>query len=78
MIYILKSILFTGWSVPATTLFYTMALTLHGLVWNTIHPPMHGLPDVPLSIGTHENIYLLFLIHFRYMHSRVMCIFVNI
>jgi hypothetical protein len=41
----------TGWSLPATSLFYFLSMTLHGLVWNTIHPAMHGLPDVPLSIG---------------------------
>ena len=28
-----------------------LSMTLHGLVWNTIHPAMHGLPDVPLAIG---------------------------
>jgi hypothetical protein len=27
-----------GWSLPATSLFYFLSMTLHGLVWNTIHP----------------------------------------
>jgi sterol desaturase/sphingolipid hydroxylase (fatty acid hydroxylase superfamily) len=40
-----------GWSLPATSLFYFLSMTLHGLVWNTIHPAMHGLPDVPLAVG---------------------------
>jgi hypothetical protein len=38
------------------TLFETMAVLLpgmlvHALVWNMLHPPMHGLPPVPASIG---------------------------
>ena len=27
-----------GWTLPATSLFYFLSMTLHGLVWNTIHP----------------------------------------
>ena len=26
-------------------------MALHGLVWNALHPNMHGLPDVPASDG---------------------------
>jgi len=40
-----------GWSLPATSVFYFMSMALHGLVWNAIHPAMHGLPHVPWSIG---------------------------
>ena len=29
-----------GWTLPATSLFYFLSMTLHGLVWNTIHPGM--------------------------------------
>lgn len=27
------------------------ALLTHAVIWNTLHPHMHGLPDVPLSHG---------------------------
>merc|ERR1712087_147709 len=26
-------------------------MLLHALVWNMLHPPMHGLPNVPPSVG---------------------------
>ena len=27
------------------------ALVFHGLVWNALHPSMHGLPDIPITTG---------------------------
>jgi len=26
-------------------------MLVHALVWNMLHPPMHGLPEVPMSVG---------------------------
>ena len=26
-------------------------MLVHALVWNMLHPPMHGLPKVPASVG---------------------------
>ena len=40
-----------GWSPLATTMLFLPSMILHGLVWNALHPDMHGLPDVPLSQG---------------------------
>lgn len=40
-----------GWSVPATLALWLPAMILHGLVWNALHPNMHGLPDVPAEDG---------------------------
>lgn len=27
------------------------AIGVHGLIWNALHPKMHGLDDVPLRVG---------------------------
>jgi len=40
-----------GWSGPAITTVVGAVLLLHAMVWNTLHPNMHGLGDVPLSHG---------------------------
>mmetsp|Transcript_23181 Transcript_23181/g.50110 ORF Transcript_23181/g.50110 Transcript_23181/m.50110 type:complete len:163 (+) Transcript_23181:830-1318(+) len=40
-----------GWSFLPTTAFFLASFILHGLVWNAIHPAMHMLPDVPMSVG---------------------------
>jgi hypothetical protein len=40
-----------GWSVPETLAFLVPSMLVHALLWNAIHPPMHGLPPVPLTIG---------------------------
>ena len=40
-----------GWSLPDTLAFLMPCMLLHAVVWNAIHPPMHGLPPVPLSAG---------------------------
>ncbi|KAJ1466666.1 hypothetical protein T484DRAFT_2448919 [Baffinella frigidus] len=45
-----------GWTPVATTLFFLPALALHGLVWNALHPAMHGLPEVPSSYGFPSSI----------------------
>lgn len=40
-----------GWSIPATIALWLPSMAIHGLVWNTLHPNMHGIPDVPSSDG---------------------------
>jgi hypothetical protein len=40
-----------GWSIPATLALWLPAMAVHGLIWNALHPNMHGLPDVPAKEG---------------------------
>ena len=40
-----------GWSLPETFAILLPSMLVHAAVWNAIHPPMHGLPPVPLSAG---------------------------
>lgn len=49
-----------GWSVAATTALFVPAMILHGLVWNCLHPEMHGLPEVPASIGLPSSVFAPF------------------
>ena len=49
-----------GWSAAATTALFVPAMLLHGLVWNCLHPDMHGLPDVPARIGLPSSVFASF------------------
>merc|ERR1719159_1855731 len=40
-----------GFSALQTVAVLLPGMLLHALVWNMLHPPMHGLPPVPASIG---------------------------
>jgi len=40
-----------GWSIPETLAIWLPSMLLHGLIWNALHPDMHGLPEVPASDG---------------------------
>jgi len=40
-----------GWSVPETIAILLPSMLVHAVIWNAIHPPMHGLPPVPLTAG---------------------------
>jgi len=40
-----------GWSPSAIIVVVLAAMLFHALAWNTIHPKMHDLPDVPISHG---------------------------
>ena len=40
-----------GFTLPQTFAVLIPGMLLHAAVWNMLHPPMHGLPDVPLSYG---------------------------
>jgi len=40
-----------GFSLLETFAVLLPGMLVHALVWNMLHPPMHGLPDVPASFG---------------------------
>jgi len=40
-----------GFSLLQTFAILLPGMLVHALVWNMLHPPMHGLPNVPLSVG---------------------------
>lgn len=44
-------LLVLGWDFSTTSIFFGGSMILHALIWNALHPNMHGLPDVPLSEG---------------------------
>ena len=44
-----------GFGLPGTFAFLLPGMLLHALIWNMLHPPMHGLPNVPLSVGAPSN-----------------------
>jgi len=46
-----------GWDFASTTALFVPAMVLHGLVWNSLHPEMHGLPDVPANVGLPSSVF---------------------
>ena len=40
-----------GFTLLETIAVLLPGMLVHALVWNMLHPPMHGLPKVPASIG---------------------------
>lgn len=40
-----------GFSLASSTTLVVGAVLAHALVWNCLHPPMHGLADVPITDG---------------------------
>jgi len=40
-----------GFSLTSTVAMLMPGMLLHGLVWNALHPAMHGLPFVPITEG---------------------------
>jgi hypothetical protein len=40
-----------GWSLPETLAILLPSMLVHAVIWNAIHPPMHGLAPVPLTAG---------------------------
>jgi hypothetical protein len=65
-----------GWSVPETMTLLLPSMLLHALVWNAIHPPMHGLPQVTAADGA-PSAWLLDLglgetEYFRYIYDNHM------
>lgn len=60
-----------GFNLLQTFAILLPGMLLHALVWNMLHPPMHGLPDVPFSVGAPSN-WLAFLrntFYFRYIYE---------
>ena len=47
-----------GWSVPETMLWLLPSMLVHALVWNAIHPPMHGLAQVTARSGAPSHVLL--------------------
>lgn len=48
---VLPTFALMGWSLPETFAILLPSMLVHAVVWNAIHPPMHGLPPVPLNMG---------------------------
>ncbi|KAL1520121.1 hypothetical protein AB1Y20_023593 [Prymnesium parvum] len=40
-----------GFNVLQTMAILIPSMLVHALVWNMLHPPMHGLPNVPFTFG---------------------------
>ena len=40
-----------GFSLPESIAILLPSMLVHAVIWNAIHPPMHGLPPVPLTAG---------------------------
>lgn len=49
-----------GFSFVHTLAMIVPSILLHGLVWNALHPAMHGLDDVPMSTGPPSKIFSSF------------------
>ena len=47
-----------GFSLPAMAGLILGATALHALVWNSLHPAMHGMEDIPLSDGLNFPLWL--------------------
>lgn len=60
-----------GWNFLTTTAFFLPSMILHALIWNALHPNMHGLPDVPLSEGAPSFVlaWMRDTPYFRYLHD---------
>jgi len=61
-----------GFSLPQT-LFGLIApgIAVHAMVWNALHPPMHGLPPVPMRYGMPSAIlsWMLNTPFFKYIYE---------
>jgi len=40
-----------GYSLPETMAILLPSMLVHAIIWNAVHPPMHGLPPVHLGAG---------------------------
>jgi len=50
-VYVIPTFATMGWSAPETMAIFLPCLLLQMLVWNALHPPMHGLRPVPAHVG---------------------------
>lgn len=46
-----------GWGFMPTTAFFGAGMILHALVWNALHPNMHGLHDITLKDGAPSSVF---------------------
>jgi len=60
-----------GFSLLQTFAILFPGMLIHALVWNMLHPPMHGLPEVPLSFGapTKPLVPLRDTSYFKYIYE---------
>uniref|UniRef100_A0A7S2J0K2 Uncharacterized protein n=1 Tax=Haptolina brevifila TaxID=156173 RepID=A0A7S2J0K2_9EUKA len=48
---VLPTYLLMGWTPQEALAILLPSMLLHAIVWNAVHPPMHGLPPVALRFG---------------------------
>ena len=65
-VYVVPTYALMGWSFPQTMAIFLPCLLLHMLVWNALHPPMHGLPPVPAHVGPPSFVFADFLLTSSY------------
>merc|ERR1740124_1891608 len=60
-----------GFSLLQTVGILLPGMLIHALVWNMLHPPMHGLEEVPLSFGapTAPLVPLRDTAYFKYIYE---------
>jgi len=54
-----------GFSLPMTIAILLPGMLLHAAAWNMLHPPMHGLGNVPSSVGASSS-WLSWALNSRY------------
>ena len=47
-----------GFSLPSMVALTVGATALHAFIWNSLHPAMHGMEDIPLSEGLNFPLWL--------------------
>lgn len=60
-----------GFNLVQTFAVLLPSMIVHAAVWNGLHPPMHGLPPVPISVGvpTSWGAWLLNTPFFKYINE---------
>jgi len=60
-----------GWGFLPTSGFFGAAMMLHALVWNALHPAMHGLHDINLKDGAPSSVlsFLRGSPYFNYLYD---------
>lgn len=63
--------LLLGFSFLKTIAFIVPAILLHALIWNSLHPHMHGLPEVPFFAGPPSQLLSIFRTsaYFKYLYQ---------
>jgi len=60
-----------GFSLLETAVVLIPGMLLHAAAWNMLHPPMHGLPEVPISYGvpTRPLVWMRNTRFFKYIYE---------